>query len=182
MHTDNKIKVYLPIAVLLFFIPTLFMSSCTVNYSFTGADIPAEAKTVSIAYFSPKGRDATSVNPRASDLFTDRLTALMLTQTNLDVISENGDLQFSGNIVLYTNTPVAAQSDTESSARNRITMGVVVTYINSIEPDKSFEDRLFTQFADFDANENLTDVEIVLIEEINEAITQDIFNSSFGAW
>jgi hypothetical protein len=106
----------------------------------------------------------------------------MLTQTNLDVISENGDLQFSGNIVLYTNTPVAAQSDTESSARNRITMGVVVTYINSIEPDKSFEDRLFTQFADFDANENLTDVEIVLIEEINEAITQDIFNSSFGAW
>lgn len=173
---------YLISFAFLFLISVIFTSSCSVNYSFTGADIPAEAETVSVGYFSPQGKAATSVNPRASDLFTDRLTALMLAQTSLDVVNKNGDLQFNGNIVLYTNTPVAAQSDSESSNRSRISMGVEVTYVNTINPDKSFEKRLFTQFADFDANENLTDVEIGLIEEINEAIVQDIFNSSFGAW
>lgn len=169
--------VYLFSFTLFFF---LYLSSCSVNYSFTGADIPAEAKTLSVSYFKIDGK-ATLANPLASDIFTNRMIAIMLTQTNLDVVDKNGDLKFSGSIVGYTNTPVAAQSNTEASNRNRLTMTVKVAYENSFDPDKNFE-KNFSQFADFDADENLGDVEEGLIEIISDAIAQDVFNSSLGAW
>jgi hypothetical protein len=160
----------------------VFLHSCTVNYSFTGADIPAEAKTVSVALFGIDGPEASLAPPGAADQFTDVLNATMLTQTNLDLINKDGDLQFSGYIIKYTNTPVAPQSDTESSNRNRLSITVSVTYTNSIEPDKSFENKQFSQFADFDANIDLTSIENELQTEIFETITQDIFNSSLGSW
>jgi len=168
--------------VLTFFFAGIFInSSCTVNYSFTGADIPAEAETISIGYFSTKGEKATLANPIAPDLFTNRLTATMLTQTSLDVVNSNGDLRFEGNIVEYVIFAVAAQSDTEASNRSRLKVSVNVIYTNTIEPDKSFE-KQFSQFADFDASENLGDVEEDLLEVINDAIVQDIFNASLGSW
>lgn len=170
----------------LFSISILFISlnisSCSVNYSLTGGVIPADAKTVSVGYFSIEGRLASAANPIASNLFTDNLTSLMITQTNLDLVNNNGDLQFSGAIVEYYNRPVAPQADSEASARNRLTMVIEVNYVNTIEPDKSFEGRKFSQFADFDASESLPDIEEVLLEEINDAISQDIFNSTLANW
>lgn len=174
----RKILLILSISLLS---TALFVGSCSVNYSFTGADIPAEAETVSVAYFNI-GRGATLAPPSTSDLFTDNMNAIMLTQTNLDVTNKDGDLQFSGYIDGYTNTPVAAQSDSETSNRNRLTITVKVNYVNTIDPDKSFEERAFSQFADFDASDNLADIETELQEEIFEAIIQDIFNSSLGSW
>ena len=158
----------------------LFISSCSVNYSFTGADIPAEANTISIAHFTidPK---ASLVNPLEGDRFTNVLIATMLTQTSLDIENKNGDLQYEGSIVAYSNLPVAMQSDTEASNRSRITITIKVKYTNTLEPDKSFE-RNFSNFADFDADKNLSEVEEGLYEVINETIAQDIFNASIGSW
>lgn len=175
-------RIYFSLFIIAVFAISLNTSSCSVNYSLTGADIPAEAKTVSVAYFSIKGRKASAANPISSDLFTENLTNLMITQTSLDVVNNNGDLQFSGNIVEYYNRPVAPQADSEASARNRLTVVIEVNYKNTIEPDKSFEGKRFSQFADFDANESLPDVEEVLLEEINDAISQDIFNSTLANW
>jgi len=168
--------------VFTFFLASIFISSsCSVNYSFTGADIPAEAETISIGYFSTKGPKATLTNPIEPDLFTNTLTAIMLTQTSLDVVNNDGDLRFEGHITEYVIFAVAQQSDTEASNRSRLRMSVEVTYTNTIEPDKSFV-KTFSQFADFDASENLSDVEEDLLQVINEAITQDIFNASLGSW
>lgn len=153
-------------------------SGCKVNYSFTGADIPAEAKTISVGYFIAT---ATLANPQVSQQFTTDLIAMVLTQTSLDVVDDNGDLQFEGSIVGYKISPAAVQSDTEAAAKNRLTMTVKVKYTNTIEPDKSFE-KDFSQFADFNADENLNDIEQVLIEIIDETLVQDIFNASLGSW
>jgi hypothetical protein len=97
------------------------------------------------------------------------------------MVNKNGDLRFEGNIVGYSNKAVAAQSDTEASDRNRLNVIVEVTYTNTIEPDKSFTKK-FSQFADFDSSENLGDVEEDLLNVINQAIAQDIFNASLGSW
>lgn len=175
-------RIYFSLFAIAVLILSLNTSSCSVNYSLTGADIPAEAETVSVDYFSIEGRLASAANPIAADLFTNELTSIMITQTSLDVVSKNGDLQFSGHIVGYSNEPVAPQSDSEASARNRLTMVVEVTYVNTIEPDKNFENIRYSQFADFDADESLPDVEEILLEEINAAITQDIFNSTLANW
>jgi len=60
-------------------------------------------------------------------------------------------------------------------------MTVKVKYTNTIEPEKSFE-KDFSQFADFDADENLNDIEPVLIEQIDDILVQEIFNASLGSW
>jgi hypothetical protein len=153
-------------------------SGCKVNYSFTGADIPAEAKTISVSYFIAT---ATLANPQVSQQFTSDLIAMVLTQTSLDVVDEDGDLQYEGTITGYKISPAAVQSDTEAAAKNRLTMTVKVKYTNTIEPDKSFE-KDFSQFADFNADENLNDVEELLIELIDEVLVQEIFNASLGSW
>jgi len=166
---------------IFFFIITFAVitsSGCKVNYSFTGADIPAEAKTISVGYFIAT---ATLANPQVAQQFTSDLIAMVLTQTSLDVVDDNGDLQFEGTITGYKISPAAVQSDTEAAAKNRLTMTVKVKYTNTIEPEKSFE-KDFSQFADFDADENLNDIEPVLIEQIDDILVQEIFNASLGSW
>ena len=153
-------------------------SGCKVNYSFTGADIPAEAKTISVGYFIAT---ATLANPQVSQQFTNDLIAMVLTQTSLDVVDDNGDLQYEGTITGYKISPAAVQSDTEAAAKNRLTMTVKVKYTNTIEPEKSFE-KDFSQFADFDADKNLNDIEEELIDFIDEILVQEIFNASLGSW
>jgi len=157
----------------------LISASCSVNYSFTGADIPAEAKTVSVDFFTTL---APKANPTISQKFTDDLIAMLLTQANgLDVIKEDGDLQFSGAIVGYRISPAAVQSNTEAASQNRLTIVVKVKYTNTIEPDKSFE-KEFSQFADYDVDNDLNVVEPALIDAIDKILVQDIFNASLGSW
>lgn len=161
-----------------FFFFALIVSGCKVNYSFTGADIPAEAKTVSVGYFIAT---APLANPQVSQQFTNDMINMLLTQTSLDVVNELGDLQFEGSIVGYKITPAAVQADSEAAAKNRLTMRVKVKYTNTLEPEKSFE-KDFSQFADYNADENLNDVENELIILIDQTLVQDIFNASLGSW
>jgi len=153
-------------------------TSCKVKYTFTGADIPPEAKTVSVAYFIAMAPQA---GPQVSQQFTNDMSAMLLTQTSLDVVDELGDLRFEGTIVGYRISAAAVQANTESAAKNRLTMRVKVKYTNTIDPEKDFE-REFSQFADFPAESVLSDVEESLIELIDEALVQDIFNASIGSW
>jgi hypothetical protein len=161
----------------LFFL-LIIASGCKVNYSFTGADIPADAKTVSVGDFVST---APLAGPNVSFQFTNAMSAMLLSQTSLDVVNQMGDLMFEGTIVGYKVTAVAVQSNTETAAKNRLTIRVKVKYTNNIEPDKSFE-REFSQFADFPADDNLNDIEDELMDEINEILVQEIFNASLGSW
>jgi hypothetical protein len=160
------------------FLLLMTISGCKVNYSFTGGEVPAEAKTVSVGDFIST---APLASPNVSQQFTNAMSAMLLTQTRLDVVDEQGDLMFEGTIVGYKVTPVAVQSDTESAAKNRLTMRVKVKYTNTFEPEESFE-KEFSQFADFAAETNLYDIESDLIDEINEILVQEIFNASLGSW
>ena len=55
-------------------------------------------------------------------------------------------------------------------------------FINlALDPNLDFE-KTFSRFADFPASSDLFDVETQLVEEINEQLTQEVFNSSLGNW
>ena len=73
-------------------------------YSFSGASIPAEAKTVSVQYFP---NHAQLVNPMLSNNFTNALRDAMTNQTTLDMVETGGDIAFEGEITDYKTTPVA---------------------------------------------------------------------------
>ncbi|TNF26194.1 MAG: hypothetical protein EP314_06045 [Bacteroidetes bacterium] len=156
------------------FISTL--TGCGV-YSFTGASISPEVKSVSIDYFPSYAPLAPANVPQ---VFTEALRDLFVSRTNLDLLSKNGDIRFEGYISGYQTRPVAIQGN-ETAAQNRLTMTVNVTYTNTKDETKSFE-KSFTRFADFAATQNLVDVEQGLIEEINEQLILDIFNEAVVNW
>ena len=83
-------KILIP---LLFAVTLLTLGGCTGGYSFTGASIPAEAKTISITQFP---NYATTVNPQLSQKLYDGLQQMFSSQTSLNVTSDDGDLQITG--------------------------------------------------------------------------------------
>lgn len=155
----------------------IFASACTVNYSFTGADIPAEAETFSVQQFQIATPLAT---PDYGLILSEDMKDLMLAQTRLDLADKRGDLQFEGIVTGYLIGNAAISSE-EFTSLNRLTITVKVKYTNTLEKDKSFE-KTFSRFADYDSGENFSSLEPQLIEDINSQLIQDIFDASLGAW
>jgi hypothetical protein len=156
---------------------TLAIQSCTVGYSFTGADIPAAAESFSVKTFQVV---APLASPNYKIQVTEQLKDLLLSQTRLDLVEKRGDIQYEGVVTEYVIGNAAVSGD-EQTTVNRLTISVKVKYVNTIDKEKNFE-RTFTQFADYDSQENFSAVEDRLVQDINELLIQDIFNGSLGAW
>jgi hypothetical protein len=154
----------------------LFASGCGV-YSFTGASIPPGAKTISIAYFV---NNAQYVEPSLSQSLTDALRDRFLAQTDLNFVSEDGDLQIEGMITEYSTRPVAIQGN-ETAALNRLSVTVKVKFTNTLDPDKDFEVP-FTRYEDYSSSEDLSAVKDQLLVTINENLVDDIFNKAVVNW
>ena len=157
-------------------ISLLFISSCGV-YSFTGASIPPEAKTVSVQYFPNR---AMLVEPTLSPIFTDLLRDKFTGQTNLEMIERNGDLAIEGEIIAYKTTPVSIQAD-QTAAQNRLTIIINARFSNKYEPDKDFETK-FTQFYDYNSSVDLNSIKATLIDDLSSALAQDIFDKAVINW
>lgn len=155
---------------------SILFTGCGV-YSFTGASIPPEAKTVSVQFFPNR---AQLVEPTLSSIFTDALRDQFVNQTNLEMLDRNGDLALEGEIVEYRTSPVAIQGD-QTAALNRLTIAVNVRFVNRFEPDKDFEQK-FSQFLDYPSDTDLNSVKTDLIDEITEMLTTDIFNKAVINW
>ena len=121
------------------------------------------------------------VNPSLSQDFTTALKNKIQNQTPLTIINNgNGDYSLEGEITNYTVTPVAIQGN-DQAAMNRLTISVRVRFTNSFDETQNFE-QTFSRYADYLSTQNFTSVEGTLVEEINEALTDDIFNKSFVNW
>jgi hypothetical protein len=155
----------------------IIVSACTVNYSFSGADIPAEAETFSVQQFQIATPLAT---PDYGLVLSEAMKDLMLAQTRLDLADKRGDLQFEGVVTGYQIGNAAISSD-EFTSLNRLTITVKVIYTNTIEKEKSFE-RSFSRFVDYDSGQNFSEIETELIADVNAQLIQDIFDASLGAW
>jgi hypothetical protein len=162
----------------IIFIGTLLvLSGCKVKYSLSGATIPPEAKTISVGFFT---NNTTLGTPSLSQRFTEKLRDVVSSQTNLGLVSQNGDLQFEGYISDYNVAPVAIQS-TDVAGLNRLTITVNVKYSNKFDAAKNFE-QTFTRFADFPSSKTISAVEADLVTEIYRQLTEDIFNRAFNNW
>lgn len=154
----------------------LGLSSC-VSYSFTGASIPPEAKTISIQYID---NQASFVVPTLSESFTTALKDRFSSQTSLVLVRENGDLQIEGYITDYSTSPQAVTSD-EKAAINRLTITVKIEFINLIEPDKNYETS-FSRYNEYPSSQDLVEVQDAQIEIINEMLVDDVFNKAVVNW
>ncbi len=164
------------LAAMIFTLPVV-LPACRIEYSFSGVNIDDEVETYSVQYFPNR---APLVQAQLSQLFTDALMDKIQTNTRLDLSNQGGDVQFSGEITGYETRPTAITGE-ETAARNRLTITVRVKYTNAVEPELDY-DTSFSRYEDYDASQNLTDVEDKLIDLIVENLVEDIFNRAFVSW
>ncbi|MDD2964615.1 MAG: LptE family protein [Bacteroidales bacterium] len=162
---------------LLVVVLALVATGCSLNYSFTGASIPLDAKTISIGYFP---NEAPLVNPNLSSSLTDALRDRFSSQTRLDLVNSNGDLAIEGRITGYTIQPTAIQGN-DVAAQNRLTITVKVTFTNKFDESQNF-DETFSRFEDYSSSQDINSVQDDLVSRINEALVDDIFNKSVVNW
>ena len=174
-YMAQTIRALLPIAIAVMLLGA--MNQCKVTYSFSGVNISPEVLTYSVDYFPNR---APIVQAQLSQLFTESLMDKIQGNTSLNLSTDGGDVGFSGEITGYDTRPTAITGQ-ETAARNRLTITVRVKYANLIEPELDY-DTSFSRFEDYDASQNLTDVENELIELILENIIDDIFNRAFISW
>lgn len=165
--------------ILLLFIAvlTLVTTACTVKYSLSGASIPPDAKTFSVAYFP---NNAPMVAPILSATLTDELTQRFASRTSLVQVEEGGDFAFEGEIVGYSSTTSSVSSG-DYALQNRLTISVKVKFTNAIDDKMSFN-RNFSAYADYDSTKLLTEVESELIPQIVEQLVTDIFQAAASNW
>jgi len=171
----NKIKS----TVLL--IPALLIAAtgCKVSYSFSGASIDyTKLKTVSIQYFQNR---ASLVQPTLSQEITDALIDKCKSQTKLKMVNSDGDVSFEGYITDYKTVPFTATSSNSQTASNRFTISVKVKFVNTANPDYSFE-QTFTRYKDYLSGQDFSSVEQEYSKEIVEELIDDIFNKAFANW
>jgi len=167
---SKRLTNFLPLAIMI------LLSGCGV-YSFTGASISPEVKTIAISYFPNK---APMVQPTLSQKLTDALKDKFISEANLDLVPEDGDLEMEGEIIGYSIMPQAIQGD-ETAALNRLTITLKVKFVNHYDEKQNFETS-FSHFVDYDSSINLANIEDQLNDEIIEELVQDIFNKAVVNW
>lgn len=181
MASDNSLKTFtiktksLSLLAILFSV-VILMGGCGV-YSFTGASVPPEAKTVSIMLFPNK---AQLVQPSLSQTFTNALRDKFTAQTSLSNVPRGGDLHFEGEITGYATEPVAITGE-QTAAQIRLKITVNVRYTSKYSPKDNFESS-FSRYRDYNSNLNLSAVEANLISQITEELVEDIFNKAVVNW
>lgn len=152
-------------------------TACKVTYSLTGASPMIGVKTFSVYYFPNR---AQLVNPNLSQQLTDAIQEKMVRQTSFNQITDNGDLEFSGQITGYDVKPINI-SQGDLAAQNRLTISIKVKYVNNKDHNKDWE-KSFSEYEDFDSTKSLNDVEDGLVPDIIKKLTDDIFNASIADW
>jgi len=161
-----------------FVLCVVMVSIHSCRYSFTGASISPEVKTVSVDFFRSYAQLAP---PILEQSFTEALREIFVSQTNLRLVQSGGDLHFEGKITNYTpSQPISVGTDQKANLE-RLTITVRVKYVNAKEPKNNF-DKPFTRFQDYDAGQNIQEVEVELIQDINQQLVQSIFDAAVSNW
>jgi len=155
----------------------LLLYGCKIKYSFSGASISPDVKTVSVQYFENR---ANLVQPGLSQNLTDVLIDKCKAQTNLGVTNDVGDVNFEGEISDYNTRPLTVGADAQA-ATNRFTISVRVKFTNAVQPEYNYE-QTFSRYEDYSSELDLSAVEAELSEKIIELLVEDIFNRAFVNW
>jgi len=152
------------------------LHSCGI-YSFSGASISDNVKTVSIKTFENR---ATLSPPTLTNKLTEALKDKFSSETNLSPLSNGGDLEFNGVISNYSINPIAIQAD-ETASQNRLSISVKVDFINLIDEESNYQ-KTFSRYVDYDSSLDFNSIEESLNDEVISQIIEDIFNEAFTNW
>ncbi len=155
-----------------------FMNACSISYKFNGASINYDkVKTITIETFPIK---SAYVYAPLGTVFNDQLQTIYMTQTRLQLVPRNGDLNISGEIVGYDQLNQAVKADGYSS-ETQLKVTVNVRFVNNTNHAEDFE-RQFSAFRNYDSSLPLSTVQDGLIDEMVKEIIEQIFNATVANW
>ena len=163
------------------FLMMIITEGCGI-YSFTGASIPPGVTTFQVNFFEnlAGNRPGSTVEPGLDNDFTNALQDIIINQTTLNLVSEDGQLVYEGEIIKYSVTPMSATAEI-TAAQNRLQMTVDFRFFNIKKEEDNFEKK-YSFFYDFPAELQVYDVIDSAHKEIFDRITQDIFNDTLAKW
>lgn len=169
MNWNNKIVFFFA-----FLLIVSIFGSCSVSLS--GVSIDPNDTTFYIHDF-----ENTALNTPAAlqQRLRDRLDQKIRRNSRLVYNNTNPDIEFRGVITNYDNSSAASQAN-QTSALNRLTIKARIEYIPKDET-KGWEST-FSFFYDYDADQDLSEVEEDAITEIFDQMVEDIFNKAFTDW
>lgn len=156
----------------------VYYTACTISYQLNGASIDYNTThTISFEYIPIK---AALVYAPLAITFNDKLQQRYVTQTRLSQVKTGGDLQISGAITGYSLSNQAVNSEAYATV-TRLTIKVKIKFVNKNNKSENFE-KEFSQYADFDATQLLTDVQDALCDELTDKLVEEIFNATVANW
>lgn len=170
---------------LVFFISLFVFTNCSVNYGFKGGSTPPSAKNLAI----PNVLNESIGGPaNLGQLVTEQLREYFQRNTKLEIVIDNAyeDLVIEGNIVSYQITsmaPVANNNGVGEAAQNELVMTFKGKYFNPHAEEGKQEIPIEAKgTAAYKTSQNLTDVELQLIEECVNEILIEIYSKTFDNW
>lgn len=163
--------------IMLSFLTLFCVNGCQITYKFNAASIPPNTKTATVMYFNNM---APMVAPLLSPTLTDMLTQKIQRETRLELVRDDGDVVFEGEIIGYNSAPIAISGD-EYATKNRLTITVKVRFTNKQDPKLNY-DKTFSAYDDYDTSQMLISIENQLIPTIVEKLVENIFNDAFSNW
>ena len=76
--------------------------------------------------------------------------------------------------------PINVQGN-ETAGANRVTIGVVLSYTNTLDEGLSLE-RTFSRYYDLPSDQDVFSNEDLIVSEIGDLLSQDMFNATLGNW
>ena len=153
-------------------------SGCKV-YSFTGASLPADVKTVTVEQLRNSANNAPAL---LNQTMTDALKNKLITEASLRQVTYDGDVVFKGAVTGFSFSAQAPTGQLQSAV-NRLTITVQISYENKKYPKDSWKQpESFSRYADAPGSANLSDVQDALVTDIVKQIMDDIFNKAFVKW
>ncbi|MCF0198825.1 MAG: LptE family protein [Bacteroidaceae bacterium] len=173
MVSTNKLRYLITITA-----GCLLLFSCTISYKFNGASIDyTKTKTIQIDPFPI--RSAYVWAPMQS-IFQNKLTDIYASQTKLKQVKKNGDLQLAGEITGFDQFNKGISADGYSS-QVQLKMTVNVRFTNNAKHSEDFE-RQFSATTEYDATQQLVNVQEELVTQMVKDITDQIFNATVANW
>jgi hypothetical protein len=156
----------------------ILLSGCaTCKYSFNDVSIDPEVKTFRVNYLENKAR---YINPQLSPQLTEKLKQKIISTTRLKQTNDdNAHYDISGYVTDYSVTTTGITNG--NSSTNRLTVSFHVIFKNTLDEKKNTESDVTSTF-DFNASQNLSQVESERNDEIVRNIVDAVFNKIFSNW
>jgi hypothetical protein len=151
----------------------LLLNGC---YTFKDISIKPDVKSFYVETF---GITANAPGNIPTD-FTEALKNRVRTETRLTYDELDPHILFEGTITGFSVVSTATDAQNTASL-NKLEVRIRVSYTNVLHEEENWEST-FSDFANFERNVNLADVQEDLLDEIFDQILESIINRAFSNW